>query len=194
MADFEKIIPFIFHFSAGIHGDDLLLPLHLQFEKARLTGWSNDPDDPGGATMIDVTISAYSTYRRRQNHPDPSEKELYEISYNEWRDILKAMYWDRWKADEIDSQGIANILVDWVWASGAASVKKAQNIIGVKADGIVGPKTIGAINRQDADILFDRIHNAREDYYRRCRSAWKYLKGWLRRLNAIRPDGTFSLK
>lgn len=194
MAQFENLIPFIFHFAAGLHGDDLLLPLDIQFEKARLSGWSDDPDDPGGATMTDVTIGAYTTYRRKHNRPDPTEKELYEISYAEWCEILKTMYWDRWRADEIDSQGIANILVDWIWASGAASIKKAQKTIGVKADGKVGPKTLEAINAQAPGALFETIRRARESYYRQCRGAWKYLKGWLRRLDAIRPDGTFSLK
>jgi len=193
MANFEKLIPFIFHFAAGIHGKDLDLPLHLQFEKARLTGWSNDPDDPGGATMIDVTIAAYATYRRKRNLPHPSDKDLHDISYDEWRDILKIMYWDRWRADEIHSQGLANILVDWIWASGTASIRKAQTIIGVKADGIAGSKTIYAINSSDARNLFKRIHTARENHYRHCRGAWKYINGWLRRLDAIRPDGSFSI-
>jgi hypothetical protein len=31
---------------------------------------------------------------------------------------LKSLYWDKWKADQIKSQSVANILVDWVWASG----------------------------------------------------------------------------
>jgi lysozyme family protein len=28
--------------------------------------------------------------------------------------ILRPHYWDRWKADAISSQALANILVDWV--------------------------------------------------------------------------------
>jgi len=32
--------------------------------------------------------------------------------------ILRPYYWDRWQADRIDSQALANIVVDWVWGSG----------------------------------------------------------------------------
>ena len=40
--------------------------------------------------------------------------------------VLKPHYWDRWKADDIKSQSVANILVDWVWASGAHGIKIPQ--------------------------------------------------------------------
>lgn len=196
MADFEKMIPFIFHFAAGVYGkngSDLLLPLDRQFEIARRTGWSDDPDDPGGATMIDVTISTYRNYREKKGLPKPTKENLRDISFEEWKEILKTMYWDRWKADSICSQGIANILVDWIWASGASTIKRAQRIIGVKADGIPGSITLAAINGADPDELFSRIKEARERHYRSCKAAWKYLRGWLRRLNAINPDGSFTI-
>ena len=32
--------------------------------------------------------------------------------------VLKPYYWDKWKANEINNQSIANILVDWLWTSG----------------------------------------------------------------------------
>lgn len=63
MADFEKMIPFILHFAAGVYGKNgkqLVLPLEEQFLLAKRTGWSDDKDDPGGATMIDVTLTTYS--------------------------------------------------------------------------------------------------------------------------------------
>jgi len=31
---------------------------------------------------------------------------------------MKKNFWDKWKADLIKDQSIANILVDWVWGSG----------------------------------------------------------------------------
>jgi len=32
--------------------------------------------------------------------------------------VLKLNYWNRWKADQITTKSIAEILVDWVWGSG----------------------------------------------------------------------------
>lgn len=219
MAEFRKMFPLIFHFAAGVYGkngEDLLLPAEEQFELARRKGWSDDPDDPGGATMIDVTLATYSAYRRKKGVAVTSKSDLRNIPFGEWSEILKTMFWDKWRADEIRSQGMAHLLVDWVWASGPKTIRNAQRVIGVTADGIVGPKTLAAVNSGfaasgskidggdaasgygdaasgDGDMLFGRLYSAREDYCRGCRGAWKYLNGWLRRLSAIRPDGTFLI-
>ena len=75
----------------------------------------------------------------------------------EWLDILKTMFWDRWQADKIKSQKLANILVDWVWGSGVYGIKIPQRILGVKQDGIVGDETLKALNAQDPDKLFQAI-------------------------------------
>lgn len=195
MAEFEKMIPFIFHFAAGVYGKDgalLKLPVEEQFEIASKSGWSDDPDDPGGATMIDVTIATYTAYRRKHGISLTTKEDLRNITFAEWKEILKTMYWNHWQADRIESQGIANILVDWVWSSGFSTIKNTQRILGVKPDGIVGRETLATINRMDSLQLFHEIAGAREEYCRKCRGAWKYLKGWLRRLHAICPDGSFK--
>lgn len=195
MAEFTRMLPLIFHFAAGVYGkngNDLCLPYEEQFNLARKMGWSDDPDDPGGATMIDVTLSTYAAFRKSRGITTTTKSDLRRISFQEWTDILKTMFWDKWRADEIESQGLAHLLVDWIWASGAKSIRNAQRVIGVKADGIVGPKTLAAINTAQQEELFARLHEARILYYRRCRAAWKYLNGWLRRLNAILPDGSFN--
>lgn len=196
MADFEKMIPFILHFAAGVYGKNgkqLVLPLEEQFLLAKRRGWSDDKDDPGGATMIDVTLTTYSHYKNSKGLEDATKDDLLNISFEEWKEILKTMYWDKWQGDYIESQGIANLLVDWIWASGYGMIKKAQKIIGVKNDGVVGCKTLASINNADSLSLFKRVLEAREQHYRQCRASWKYINGWLRRLNAIQPDGTFLI-
>lgn len=197
MADFRGMLPLIFHFAAGVYGkngEELALPYERQFEIARGRGWSDDPDDPGGATMIDVTLATYTAYRRMKGLPVPTKGDLRNISYGEWTEILKTMFWDKWRADEIAHQGVANLLVDWAWGSGTKTIRNAQRIIGVAADGIVGVKTLSAINTSPPEPLFGRLRDAREAYLRRCRASGKYLKGWLRRLDSIRPDGTIQIR
>lgn len=193
MADFKKMIPFILHFAAGVAVKDLTKPLEQQFEIARKTGWSDDSDDPGGKTMIDVTIGAFEVYCRQKGYPRPTAFSLKNISFATWSDILKTMYWDKMGADKINSQGIANLCVDWLWASGISRIKNIQKILGVTQDGIVGPKTIAAINGASQPTLFKTIYNAREAFYKACKGYWKYGNGWMRRLNAINSDGTFTI-
>ena len=104
--------------------------------------------------------------------------------------VLKPHYWDRWKADDIVSQPVADILVDWVWGSGANGIKIPQRILGVQADGIVGPKTLRAVNNADPRTLFDTIKAERKAFlYRiveRDPSQKRFIKGWLNRLNALK--------
>lgn len=187
MAHVEKIVPFIIQFEAGI--DPAGLTGEKLFEKARRTGYANDPDDLGGITMMGITLATYTEYCRRNGYPKPSANHLRQISYIHWLDILKTMFWDRWKADEIVNQSIAEILVDWVWASGKYGITIPQQLLGVAADGIVGPKTIAAVNSGNPAQLFGHIKSARQAYINRICTTRpannKYKKGWLRRLNAI---------
>ena len=88
-----------------------LKPFILKWEG----GFVNDPDDLGGATNKGITLTTYKEYRKRKGLPDPSVDDLKNISDEEWTEVLKTMFWDRWQANRIENQSVANILVDWVW-------------------------------------------------------------------------------
>lgn len=186
---------------------DKLLPFILRWEG----GFVNDPADSGGATNKGVTIA---TWRQcgydKDGDGDIDVDDLRLISDKDVRDrVLKPHYWDRWKADGIKSQRVANILVDWVWGSGKHGIVIPQRILGVKADGIVGTKTLAAINAADPARLFDAVYNARAKFLRdivassvaayekrlgrKATNAEKarhtkqrFLNGWLRRLADIK--------
>lgn len=153
-------------------------------------GFVNDPDDLGGATNRGITLATYKEYRKRKGLPDPSVDDLKNISDEEWTEILKTMFWDRWQADRIENQSVANILVDWVWASGVHGIKRPQKILGVTVDGIVGDKTIAALNAMDPMSLFFKIKNDRIKYIDEICKARptnkKYKKGWMNRINKFK--------
>ena len=104
--------------------------------------------------------------------------------------VLKPHYWDRWKADLVISQSVANILVDWVWASGAHGIKIPQRLLGVTVDGIVGPKTLVAVNARNPRELFDMIKIVRfdfiEDICKKRPANNKFKRGWMNRINDLR--------
>ena len=60
--------------------------------------------------------------------------------------FLKHFYWDRWRADEIRDQKLAEMLVDWTWCSGRWGIVIPQRLLLVADDGIVGVNTISAVN------------------------------------------------
>lgn len=165
-----------------------LIPFILQWEG----GFVNDPADLGGATNKGVTIGTFREFRKRKGLPAPTVDDLKNISESEWHDIFKSLYWDRWEADYIFNQSVANILVDWVWASGVRGIKRPQKILGVVADGLVGKKTLDALNAADPKKLFDAIKADRlkfVDEICKARPAnERFRKGWTNRINSIRYE------
>lgn len=192
MARIEEIVPFILYFEAGLSRQHLTLPKEAMFAQAKKTGWANDPDDMGGATMCGITFDTYKRYCQQEGKAC-SLSGLKNISYSEWLEVLKNFYWDRWQADRINNQSIANILIDWVWASGVHGIKIPQRMLGVTVDGIVGEKTLTALNGVDSEQFFRQLHKARvnfvEDIVRRRPRQKKFLRGWLRRINCIEYSG-----
>lgn len=168
MADYKKLIPFILRWEGG---------------------FVNDPHDAGGATNKGVTLATYEAYCRAKGYPRPTVERLRNLTHREWEDIYKTMYWDRWQADHIHHQPIANILVDWLWMSGEYGIKIPQRLLGVDVDGRVGTQTLAAINAQDPRTLFDNLKAARIGFindicHRRPRNE-RFRRGWLNRLNAL---------
>lgn len=160
-----------------------LAPFLLKWEG----GYVCDPDDMGGATNMGVTIETYRAYCRKNGLPHSSLSRLKKLSKSTWMDILNSMYWDRFRGDNIESQSVANICVDWLWLSGTVAIKRVQEIVGVKVDGIVGAKTLAAINNRSPLPLFGTIKQARKEYIdeicaKRPKNE-KFRRGWMNRLN-----------
>ncbi len=192
MANIEHFIPFLIKWEAGISKKSNETNESL-FQRARKTGWADDPDDLGGQTMVGVTMATYEEYCRRKGYPKPTTGRLMDLSYNDWKSILKMLYWDRGNADEIRSQSIAEIVCDFVWASGVHGIKVPQDLVGVVPDGIVGPKTLAAVNSRNPRELFDQIKIARfdfiEDICRKRPANNKFKRGWMNRINDIKFEG-----
>ena len=164
-----------------------LLPYILKWEG----GFVNDPADNGGATNKGVTLKTWrSVGYDKDGDNDIDIADLKLLSDEDVRDkVLKPFYWDRWKADEIKSQSVANILVDWVWCSGAYGIKIPQRALGVTVNGVVGQKTLDAVNSRNPQNLFNEIKRERMAYIERIcvtRPQNKKFKcGWINRLNDL---------
>lgn len=153
-------------------------------------GYVNDPHDLGGATNRGVTIATWKAQGYDKNGDGRIDVEdLKLISVEDAVGIMRKNYWNRWKADGIEDQSLANALVDWTWASGANGIIIPQKLLGVTADGIVGPKTLAALNNVYAPVFFEQLCKRRLrfiDGIIRNRPAQKrFMAGWYRRVNAI---------
>ena len=140
-----------------------LLPFILKWEG----GFVNDPTDKGGSTNKGVTIGTWKQVGYdKDGDGDIDVQDLRLLTVVDVRDrVLKPHYWNRWLGDLIFDQRLANLVVDWVWASGSWGIKIPQRVLGVKQDGIVGVRTIQALNRGfDPDELFELLYKARVDF------------------------------
>jgi lysozyme family protein len=158
----------------------ILKPFILSFEG----GFVNDPDDRGKQTNKGVTIATF----RHTFGSDKTVTDLKNITDAEWDTVYQSLYWQQMRAGDIQDQSIANLMVDFAWASGVVRASKyLQKAVGTKQDGIVGARTLKAVNASDAKALFKTLHTQREAYIRSIAkgSQRKYLRGWLRRLDAI---------
>lgn len=193
MADIRKLAPILLKWEAGALPEkyitrDVAVPITLeqQWEIARKKGFSNDPDDAGGPTMCGITIATYKRYCKTKGKPEPTVAQLKAITLAEWLDILRTFYWDKMQADKIRNQSVANLCVDNVWGSGPGYIKQIQLVAGVTPDGIVGTKTLAAINNANQRQLFARLAEKRRVFYMNIcmsrNSNKKFLTGWMRRL------------
>lgn len=166
---------------------ELLLPYLMRWEG----GYVNDPHDRGGATNKGVTIATWRKVGYDINGDGNIDVvDLQSLSdYDVLTRVLKPHYWDRWQADDIISQSVANILVDWVWGSGAYGIKIPQRLLGVEIDGIVGPQTLAAVNAQEPRELFMRLKQERADFLHRIvdnnPTQKRFIRGWMNRLNDL---------
>jgi len=162
MADYKKLIPIVKRWEGG---------------------FANHPADPQGATNSGVTIATFrSVYGKNKTVQD-----LKNMTNEQWEYIFKTRFWDKWKADEINNQSIANLLVDWLWTSGVYGIKYPQSVLGIKVDGIVGAKTLSAINNYpNQKELFQKLWNRRkkhfDDIVKNRPQSKVFYKGWIRRL------------
>lgn len=159
-------------------------PLLHSLEK----GISNRASDRGGFTVDGVTLTTFRQFYGQ----DKTEDDLRNITPPQWRHIMKTGYWDVCKADRIEDQKIAELIVDWCVNSGISRIRNVQTILGVCPDGCVGPVTLAAINEGDSAELYRRIMAARKGWFektvRNDPRQRENLEGWMNRLKRL-EDG-----
>ena len=156
----------------------ILKPFILSWEG----GYANHPADKGGPTNKGVTLSTFRQYFGK----DKTVEDLKRITSEQWLHIFRKGFWDRCSADRIRSQSVANLIVDWTYHSGPrVSIPRVQKILGVKADGVIGEKTLAAMNSADSLRLFTAVWNARKEHFEKLPNFSVFGKGWLNRINGI---------
>ena len=187
MANIDIMVPHILMWEVGLKDSEQRLPPRQMYESVSKRGYHKIPGDRGGATMCGVTIA---TFREWTHNPVASEADLRALKYDEWLAILKHVFWDRCKADDIRNASIAVMMVDWCWLNGATTaIRQMQAAFGPATDGIIGPKSLAALNASPAATVFSRLKTARLRSYNKIVAARpsqrQFLAGWQNRTNSI---------
>ena len=130
-------------------------------------GFVNDPDDPGGATKYGVTIGTLQSIRGKATVADVKA-----LTEKEAADIFKRYYFERPKINQLPAALQATVY-DMQVNAGSNAIKILQRLaaeFGVKlaVDGVLGPKSIGAIDRLHGKAgahFVDAYGIARRNYY-----------------------------
>lgn len=161
-------------------------------------GFSNHPADTGGATMYGVTQATYNSWRKALKR---TQQPVKKITHDEAFNLYKAMYWDEAGCDKLPWP-ISYMVFDAAVNSGPSrAVKWLQEAVKVKQDGIIGPKTLKAIEDETAKgdgVLIYRLIDARVKFLtnliKNKPSQIAFMFGWWRRTIrvVIRAIGTMG--
>ena len=147
-------------------------------------GYSDDKYDKGGKTKYGIIEEEARKYGYKGYMRD---MPLYIA-----RDIYNKKYYRKNGLDTLKSDKIALSICDWIVNSGSWGAKKAQaalNELGfdLRVDGILGKKSLSALNEVDETKFLEKYHDLQRRYYRAIvankPSQKVFLKGWLNRVD-----------
>ncbi len=149
-------------------------------------GYVNDPLDSGGRTNLGVTQRVWEEW---VGHP-VSEADMRALTPEKVAPMYKMKYWNPSYCEKLP-KGLDYVVFDFAVNAGTGrSVKTLQSAIGVVADGVIGPRTMAAINGANPKELINKFSDARADFYQgivaRKPDQVRFIKGWLNRVEESR--------
>ena len=141
----------------GRFGEALEVVLHFE------GGYSDHPDDPGGATMKGVTQRVYHSWLRDQGLPT---RPVRSIKQHELEAIYRWRYWGPAHCAELPDP-LDIIHMDAAVNTGyRQAIRLLQRAAGSTVDGVWGPMTRAAVDEAPALWLADDALWTRAEFYR----------------------------
>lgn len=149
-------------------------------------GFVNHPKDPGGMTNLGVTKKNWEAFLDQ----DVSESEMRALTPDMVKPFYKKNYWDKIRGDELPA-GVDYAAYDLAVNSGTGrAAKYLQEIAGVPADGVIGPRSVEAIKKCDAESAVEAICTMRLDFLKGLGTFETFGKGWTIRVNDVMAKAT----
>jgi lysozyme family protein len=137
--------------------------------------------DRGGQTYAGISRKKWPNWRGWRTIDDGEVPEASDV-----RGFYQANFWSTLRLVEIVNQHVAECIYDFAVNAGTnVAVKLAQIVVGSTPDGLIGPKTLLAINTMDPEkftMAFTLAKIARyRDIVRKDKTQLKFLVGWINR-------------
>ncbi|MGX5850819.1 glycoside hydrolase family 108 protein [Mesorhizobium sp. PL10] len=147
-------------------------------------GWSDNPADPGGATMKGVTLANFCRYVKA----DATKADLKKITDAQLATVYRRFYWDAVAGAELPG-GVDYAVFDFAVNSGPGrATKYLQAAVGAVQDGRVGPATLSAVGARPTGAVIDDLCDARLAFLRRLPTWPVFGKAWSDRVRSVRSQ------
>jgi lysozyme family protein len=155
----------------------------LAFTLQQEGGFSDDPNDPGGATNYGITLGTLRSYT---GNPGLGVDDIRNIAMSTVQAIYQADYWNRMRCDALPA-GVDLMTFDHGVNTGtgraAMMLQAAAGLTGANVDGAIGPQTLAAIDQIDAATMIADLAARQRAYYQSLANFPRYGAGWLARLD-----------
>lgn len=145
-------------------------------------GYSIDSKDPGNWTggKVGVGILKGTKYGIAANtYPNLDIKNL---TLAQAKQIYKKDWWDKLGADHLHSAIVFQLWDFAINAGKKRAVMELQQAVNIKADGIIGPKTIAAVQNENLNDVLLTLTAERLRFYTSLGTWPTYGKGWTNRV------------
>ena len=147
-------------------------------------GYTNDKNDKGGKTKYGIIEEEARDFGYKGDMQD--------LTIDFAKNIYLKKYYLGNKLDKVVNDKVALSICDWAVNSGRNGTKNAQIAINqltnanLDVDGIIGNKTLEALNAADPEKFLEVYHNLQRIYYKgkveADRTQERFLTGWLNRV------------
>jgi len=131
---------------------------------------SNHPQDPGGVTRYGISKRAFPNL------------DIASLTLEQAKALYRKFYWDANNMDEYPL-AVAFELFDCAVNCGAGTaIRIMQRSLDIADDGHVGPITMAAVKKMNANALANKMLAGRVVYYTKLSGWATFGKGWINRL------------
>jgi hypothetical protein len=144
-------------------------------------GFTDNPADHGGPTNFGITQADLKNFRGK----DVTADDVRNMTKAEAQEIYRSKYWNPMQCGDLPN-GIDLEVFDFgVNAGVGTSLKALQTVVGVTADGSIGPITLAAAKATDPRTVIQNFSERRLGYYRSLAQFPIFGPGWTNRTNSV---------